>query len=133
LYFLNVNFIVDFSALVASGSEDEADDNAASILLSAASVDVYSRKRREVEPEENVDKETAKPQKPEKSKFKAKLVAKKKRKLVESASHLPADLEDSRFAALYASSDFAIDKTNPHYRGGALADQQVQEKIRRKK
>jgi hypothetical protein len=118
--------------LVASGSEDEADDNAASVLLSAASIDVYSKKDRDSEEDEATDKESAQKPTKTKSKFKAKLVEKKKRKLAEAASHLPADVDDSRFSALYTSSDFAIDKTNPHYKGGALADRQVQEKIRRK-
>lgn len=78
--------------------------------------------------EEPVEKQPAK----KKPKLKQKLLEKKKRKLADMATNLPANLDDSRFSALYESSDFAIDKTNPNYKGGALADCQIREKIRRK-
>jgi hypothetical protein len=42
-------------------------------------------------------------------------------------------VEDERFNALFTHSAFAIDKTNPHYKGGTLADLQVNEKIKRSK
>lgn len=124
-----------FSALVASGSEDEATNNreSANLLLSAASVSVYSKKGHLFDEEMDKEDDTTKPQKTKKPRLKTRLVEKKKRKMAEAASHLPADPSDSRFSALYTSSDFAIDKTNPHYKGGVLADLQVQEKIRRKK
>lgn len=128
-----------FSGLIASGSDSDNDNakEATNLLLSAASIDVKQSKafKKTNVMEDGFDSEEV--QKPartkSKSKLKTKLVMKKKRKLAEMASNLPADLNDSRFGALYTSSDFAIDKTNPHYKGGALADRQVQEKIRRKK
>lgn len=126
--------------MIASGSDSEDDNrNAANVLLSAASIDVRADKGRynedeyiPIDSDDEQEKQVKKPEK-KKNKMKVKLVAKKKRKLADLATNLPADLKDSRFDALYTSGDFAIDKTNPHYKGGVIADHQVKErKIRRK-
>uniref|UniRef100_A0A914PN25 NUC153 domain-containing protein n=1 Tax=Panagrolaimus davidi TaxID=227884 RepID=A0A914PN25_9BILA len=59
--------------------------------------------------------------------------AKRRPKRSELATNLTADISDKRFDALFSSADFAIDKTNPHFQGGALADEQVRIKHDRKR
>jgi len=110
----------DLGGLIASGSDNEEEDDKTALLLEAASI----KPKREEKERVDAPKEAKKPkvEKPSKKK--------KKRKLAELATHLPADVNDSRFAALYSNSAFAIDKTHPQFKGGALADRQVQEKIR---
>jgi len=127
----------DLTGLIASGSDndeerDEEDEGASLLLSAVATSNVYTNKSRNDEDYEmEAEKEPKAPKK--KSKLKMKLVTKKKRKLADMATNLPANLDDTRFSSLYSNSEFAIDKTNPHYKGGVLADRQVQEKIRRKK
>lgn len=141
-----------FSGLIASGSDDEEEEattKSANILLSAANLDanpsVFSKRATMTDDNEEDDKpldDDDEPKKPKtsskkkrstKAKLAEKIGAKKKRKLADLATQLPADVDDSRFTALYDNSEFAIDKTHPSYRGGILADRQVHEKIRRKK
>lgn len=56
----------------------------------------------------------------------------KKLKLLQQAEKLPANTSDPRFEALFVNSDFAIDKTHSQFKGGAMADKQVQEKRERR-
>ncbi|KAI6244061.1 ESF1-like protein [Aphelenchoides fujianensis] len=120
--------------LIGSGSEDEEEEangrsDAARDLLAAAGID---RDGREDDDEEEAaggdSSKRAKKKKPLPSERKKQ----KRKRLADAAAKLPADLEDDRFAALYADSAFAIDKTHSQFKGGALAHQQVAEKRRRK-
>uniref|UniRef100_A0A7E4VNA7 NUC153 domain-containing protein n=1 Tax=Panagrellus redivivus TaxID=6233 RepID=A0A7E4VNA7_PANRE len=58
--------------------------------------------------------------------------SRKRSKKSELAANLVADTTDPRFSALFESADFAIDKTDAAYKGGALAEQQVRIKQERK-
>lgn len=63
----------------------------------------------------------------------AQVAEKKKSKKAESLVTLPADIKDERFAELFESADYAIDKANKRYKGGNLADQQVQIRVEKKR
>lgn len=55
----------------------------------------------------------------------------KKTKLAQQAEKLPADTADPRFEALFVNSEFAIDRTHSQFKGGIMAEKQVQEKRKR--
>uniref|UniRef100_A0A915CUL1 NUC153 domain-containing protein n=1 Tax=Ditylenchus dipsaci TaxID=166011 RepID=A0A915CUL1_9BILA len=56
---------------------------------------------------------------------------KKRRKLPHYKSTDCMDMGDDRFSSLFTDSAFAIDKTHPLFKGGTLANQQVDEKRKR--
>lgn len=61
------------------------------------------------------------------------ILEEKKIKKAEMMNNIPADVNDERFSALFEDANFAIDKTNKKFKGGNLADQQVQIKHERKR
>uniref|UniRef100_A0AC34RMI5 NUC153 domain-containing protein n=1 Tax=Panagrolaimus sp. JU765 TaxID=591449 RepID=A0AC34RMI5_9BILA len=63
----------------------------------------------------------------------AQVSEKKKLKKAEKAMILPANINDERFAALFESADYAIDKADKRFKGGNLADQQVQIRAEKKR
>ncbi|CAD5234646.1 unnamed protein product [Bursaphelenchus xylophilus] len=82
---------------------------------------VQLKEKRQVQKRELVPIEKAKP-----------IEAKKKMRLSESASKLTVNTEDPRFQSLFTDSEFAIDRTHSQFKGGILAEKQVEEKRKRK-
>ena len=127
-----------------TGDEEEQEDDDERIALAKAkkkkggTFQDYLEKRRFLRKERKQQiKEIKAKSKLEDAENKKQIVSqileKKKSKKLEALASLPADTNDERFSALFENPDFAIDKANKKYKGGNLADRQVELKQERKR